>query len=159
MNIELNLQRHLRKGVEELFGFTPGEDLLQLQQTRKEFEGDLTMVVFPLVKATRRSPADTATLIGRYLQDHAPEVAAFNVVKGFLNISLHDRVWLDVLLEAFIDNHYGLKSPGDDPELVMIEYSSPNTNKPLHLGHIRNNLLGFSLAEIMKGNGKKVVKT
>ena len=159
MNIELNLQRHLRKGVEELFGFTPGEDLLQLQQTRKEFEGDLTMVVFPLVKATRRSPADTATLIGRYLQDHAPEVAAFNVVKGFLNISLHDRVWLDVLLEAFIDDHYGLKSPGDDPELVMIEYSSPNTNKPLHLGHIRNNLLGFSLAEIMKGNGKKVVKT
>ncbi len=159
MKIDILLQNHLREGVEKLFHFTPGEDMIQLQQTRREFEGDLTLVVFPLVKAARKSPVDTGTLIGQYLLDNAPEVARFNVVNGFLNISLHDRVWLDLLLEAHATEHYGLKSAGDDAEVVMIEYSSPNTNKPLHLGHIRNNLLGFSLAEIMKGNGKKVVKT
>ncbi len=158
MNIDLLLQKHLREGVEELFGFTPDEAVFQLQQTRKEFEGDLTMVVFPLVKAARRSPADTAHMIGGYLLAHAPEVAAFNVVNGFLNISLHDRIWLNLLHEAHTTENYGLKTTSDT-EVVMIEYSSPNTNKPLHLGHIRNNLLGFSLAEILKGNGRKVVKT
>lgn len=159
MKIEQLLQKHLQNAIEQLFGFTPGEALLQLQQTRKDFQGDLTLVVFPLVKAARRSPADTATLIGEYLVVHAPEVAAFNVVNGFLNLTLRDSIWHELLREAWTDEQYGLKSPGSDAPLVMIEYSSPNTNKPLHLGHIRNNLLGYSLSEIMKGNGYKVVKT
>ncbi len=159
MKIEQLLQKHLQNAIEQLFGFTPGEALLQLQQTRKDFQGDLTLVVFPLVKAARRSPADTATLIGEYLVAHAPEVAAFNVVNGFLNLTLRDSIWHKLLREAWTDEQYGLKSPGSDAPLVMIEYSSPNTNKPLHLGHIRNNLLGYSLSEIMKGNGFKVVKT
>lgn len=159
MKIEQLLQKHLQNAIEQLFGFTPGEALLQLQQTRKDFQGDLTLVVFPLVKAARRSPADTATLIGEYLVAHAPEVAAFNVVNGFLNLTLRDSIWHKLLREAWTDEQYGLKSPGSDAPLVMIEYSSPNTNKPLHLGHIRNNLLGYSLSEIMKGNGYKVVKT
>ena len=159
MNIESILQKRLQDAVEQLFGFTPAEGVLQLQQTRKEFEGDLTLVVFPLVKLARRSPADTATLIGEHLRAHAPEVEAFNVVSGFLNITLHDRVWLALLQEAFRDDRYGLKAAAGDEGVVMIEYSSPNTNKPLPLGHIRNNLLGYSLAEIMKGNGRTVVKT
>ena len=159
MDIDVILQNHLREGVEQLFGFIPGEAVLQLQQTRKEFAGDLTLVVFPMVKAARKSPAEVAGMIGRYLEANAPEVAGFNVVNGFLNISLHDTVWLDLLRKAAEDENYGLRTTGDNAEVVMIEYSSPNTNKPLHLGHIRNNLLGFSLAEIMKSNGRKVVKT
>ena len=133
MKIEQLLQKHLQNAIEQLFGFTPGEALLQLQQTRKDFQGDLTLVVFPLVKAARRSPADTATLIGEYLVAHAPEVAAFNVVNGFLNLTLRDSIWHKLLREAWTDEQYGLKSPGSDAPLVMIEYSSPNTNKPLHL--------------------------
>ncbi len=153
------LQERIARAAESCFGFRPDLSLLQLQQTRKEFRGDLTLVVFPLLKNSRRPPAETAALIGEELLAGAPEVAEVNVVNGFLNISLHNRVWLDLLLQAHADDHYGLKTAGEDAELVMIEYSSPNTNKPLHLGHIRNNLLGYSLAGIMKGNGKKVVKT
>ena len=159
MDIDVLLQKTLQEGVEQLFGFTPGEAMLQLQQTRKEFEGDLTLVVFPMVKSARKSPAEVASALGTYLGAHAPEVAGFNVVNGFLNITLHDSIWLDLLRQAVEDENYGMKSTEDNAEVVMIEYSSPNTNKPLHLGHIRNNLLGFSLAEIMKGNGRKVVKT
>ncbi len=159
MNIELLLQQTLSGGIEKLFSFTPTPEMLLLQQTRKEFKGDLTLVVFPMVKFTRKSPAETANTLGDFLVTHSPFVEKFNVVNGFLNLSLHGSVWIDLLKEAWSDDNYGSKPTPEKPELVMIEYSSPNTNKPLHLGHIRNNLLGFSLAEILKGNGKKVVKT
>ncbi len=145
--------------IENLFGFVPEKNVVQLQQTRKEFTGDYTFVVFPIVRHAKKSPEDTARLLGEYLVDQVDEVEDFNVVKGFLNLTICNDWWLKSLSRAYTLPGYGLKVAGDDPEMVMIEYSSPNTNKPLHLGHIRNNLLGYSLAEILKGNGKKVVKT
>ena len=159
MDLELQLQQQISRGIETLFGFTPSPEMVQLQQTRKEFEGDLTLVVFPMVRMTRKSPAETASALGNFLTSHSGDVEKFNVVNGFLNLSLRGKIWIDLLQEAFTGDHFGTIPEPDNPELVMIEYSSPNTNKPLHLGHIRNNLLGFSLAEILKGNGKKVVKT
>jgi arginyl-tRNA synthetase len=159
MNIEILLQEKIALAIENLFGFVPEKNVVQLQQTRKEFTGDYTFVVFPIVRHAKKSPEDTARLLGEYLVDKVDEVEDFNVVKGFLNLTIRDDWWLQSLSRAFTLSGYGLKVAGDDPEMVMIEYSSPNTNKPLHLGHIRNNLLGYSLAEILKGNGKRVVKT
>lgn len=159
MNIEILLQEKIRQAAEKLFGFTPEDNLLQLQQTRKEFEGDFTLVVFPFVRITKKSPEQTGELIGNYLVENYQEIESFNVVKGFLNLTIHNRIWIDMLTEAWPGDHFGIKEVTESSELVMVEYSSPNTNKPLHLGHIRNNLLGFSLCEILKGNGKKVVKT
>lgn len=159
MNIENFLKEKITSAIQVIFDFEPENNMLQFQQTRKEFEGDITFVVFPIVRNTRKSPEDTARMIGEYLIANEKIIEKFNVVKGFLNLIITISWWINNLKEAFKNERYGLKEATEDSELVMIEYSSPNTNKPLHLGHIRNNLLGFSLAEILKGNGKRVVKT
>ena len=133
--------------------------MVQLQKTRSEFEGSVTLVVFPFVKAARKRPEDVAQEIGEYLVSHSGVVEKYNVVKGFLNLTIASEAWQELLRQMDSDAHYGEKAAGEDSPLVMIEYSSPNTNKPLHLGHVRNNLLGWSLARIMEANGNKVVKT
>ena len=159
MNIEALISKAAGEAVKALYGMDATEKMLQLQKTRSEFEGNLTLVVFPFVKAAKKSPEQTAQEIGEYLQEHCEAVEKFNVVKGFLNLSMGDGAWIQLLNAIDSDEHYGEKSATDDSPLVMIEYSSPNTNKPLHLGHVRNNLLGWSLAQIMQANGNKVVKT
>ena len=159
MNIEALISKAAGEAVKALYGMDATEKMLQLQKTRSEFEGNLTLVVFPFVKAAKKSPEQTAQEIGEYLQEHCEAVEKFNVVKGFLNLSMGDGAWIQLLNAIDSDEHYGEKSATDDSPLVMIEYSSPNTNKPLHLGHVRNNLLGWSLAQIMEANGNKVVKT
>ncbi len=145
--------------VKELYGQEVPEKMVQLQKTRSEFEGNLTLVVFPFVKMARKSPEQTAQELGQYLVDYCEAISKFNVVKGFLNLSIADAAWLNLLADIDKDDHYGEKAASEESPLVMIEYSSPNTNKPLHLGHVRNNLLGWSLAQIMEANGNKVVKT
>lgn len=159
MNIEKLLQGQITAAIEKVFGFTPAEGSVQLQQTRREFEGDITLVVFPFVKNARKSPEETARMLGEYLTENCEVVEGFNVVKGFLNLTITAAWWNQVLASAFRQDKFGVTEVTDDSKMVMIEYSSPNTNKPLHLGHIRNNLLGYSLSEIMKNNGYKVVKT
>ncbi len=159
MNIETLISNAAREAIKALYGMEATEKMLQLQKTRSEFEGNLTLVVFPFVKAARKSPEQTAQEIGQYLLDHCPAVSKYNVVKGFLNLSVGQGAWLQLLQAIDSDDHFGTKAAGEDSPLVMIEYSSPNTNKPLHLGHVRNNLLGWSLAQIMQANGNRVVKT
>ena len=159
MNIEALISKAAGEAVKALYGMEPSEKMLQLQKTRSEFEGNLTLVVFPFVKAAKKSPEQTAQEIGEYLSTHCPAVEKFNVVKGFLNLSIGDGAWLELLKAIDADECFGTKQATEDSPLVMIEYSSPNTNKPLHLGHVRNNLLGWSLAQIMQANGNKVVKT
>ena len=159
MNIEALISKAAGEAVKALYGMDATEKMLQLQKTRSEFEGNLTLVVFPFVKAARKSPEQTAQEIGEYLQQNCSAVEKFNVVKGFLNLSVGDGAWLQLLQAIDADEHFGTKQATDESPLVMIEYSSPNTNKPLHLGHVRNNLLGWSLAQIMEANGNKVVKT
>ena len=159
MNIEVLISKAAGEAVKALYGMEATEKMLQLQKTRSEFEGNLTLVVFPFVKAAKKSPEQTAQEIGEYLQTNCPAVEKFNVVKGFLNLSVGDGAWLQLLEAIDADENFGTKQATDDSPLVMIEYSSPNTNKPLHLGHVRNNLLGWSLAQIMEANGNKVVKT
>ena len=159
MNIEALISKAAGEAVKALYGMDATEKMLQLQKTRSEFEGNLTLVVFPFVKAARKSPEQTAQEIGEYLLEHCEAVEKFNVVKGFLNLSMGDRAWIQLLNAIDCDTHYGEKQATDASTLVMIEYSSPNTNKPLHLGHVRNNLLGWSLAQIMQANGNRVVKT
>ncbi len=155
MNIEEFISGVVRRSVGALYGEQEGE-VLQIQKTRKEFEGDYTLVVFPLLRRSRRSPEATATEIGEYIVANTPEVASFNVIKGFLNLSLSNGFWADRFAEIAADDEYGQAAPTG--RTVMIEYSSPNTNKPLHLGHIRNNLLGYSVAQILKANGHEVIK-
>ena len=150
------------EAVKALYGMEATEKMLQLQKTRSEFEGNLTLVVFPFMKAARKSPEQTAQEIGQYLQEHCSAVEKFNVVKGFLNLSIGSGNWLELLKTIDSTDNFGFRQPageGETAPLVMIEYSSPNTNKPLHLGHVRNNLLGWSLAQIMQANGNRVVKT
>jgi arginyl-tRNA synthetase len=159
MNIEVLISKAAGDAVKALYGMDATEKMLQLQKTRSEFEGNLTLVVFPFVKAAKKSPEQTAQEIGEYLQANCSAVEKFNVVKGFLNLSVGGGAWLELLKVIDADEHFGMKQATDDSPLVMIEYSSPNTNKPLHLGHVRNNLLGWSLAQIMEANGNKVVKT
>ena len=159
MNIEALISKAAQEAVKALYGMEATEKMLQLQKTRSEFEGNLTLVVFPFVKAAKKSPEQTAQEIGEYLQANCAAVEKFNVVKGFLNLSVGDGAWLQLLEAIDKDEHFGTKQATDESPLVMIEYSSPNTNKPLHLGHVRNNLLGWSLAQIMEANGNKVVKT
>ena len=159
MNIEALISKAAGEAVKALYGMDATEKMLQLQKTRSEFEGNLTLVVFPFVKAAKKSPEQTAQEIGGYLMEHCTAVEKFNVVKGFLNLSIGDGAWLELLKAIDADDRFGTKLANDDSPLVMIEYSSPNTNKPLHLGHVRNNLLGWSLAQIMEANGNKVVKT
>ena len=145
--------------VKALYGQDVPEKMVQLQKTRSEFEGSLTLVVFPFVKMARKSPEQTGQELGDYLVAHCDAVSKYNVVKGFLNLSIADEAWLGFLADIDADAHYGEKVANEQSPLVMIEYSSPNTNKPLHLGHVRNNLLGWSLAQIMQANGNRVVKT
>jgi arginyl-tRNA synthetase len=157
--MEKQLKDAIIAGVEQLYGSAPAESQITLQKTKKEFAGDWTLVTFPLLKLSRKNPAQTAGEIGDYLKENVSIVADFNVINGFLNIVLQQGSWLDTLRKVDADAQFGLVPVTDQSPLVMIEYSSPNTNKPLHLGHIRNNLLGYSLAEIMKANGYKVIKT
>lgn len=159
MKIEIKLQESVVKAVESLYGQTITEDQASLQKTKKEFEGHLTLVVFPFLKISRKSPEQTAQEIGEWLVANTTEVNSFNVIKGFLNLTISTACWIDQLNKIHSVANYGIKTVEADAPLVMVEYSSPNTNKPLHLGHIRNNLLGFALSEVLTANGKKVVKT
>lgn len=159
MNIEQKIQQAAMAAVKALYGMDADEKMVQLQKTRSEFEGNLTLVVFPFVKTARKAPAVVAQEIGEYLVTESGVVSSYNVVNGFLNLCIADAAWTQLLSDIEGDEHYGEKTAGEDSPLVMIEYSSPNTNKPLHLGHVRNNLLGWSLAQIMQANGNKVVKT
>ena len=160
MQIEAKLTQAITAAIKQLYGQEVPETLIQLGATKKEFEGHLTLVVFPFLKISRKKPEDTAQDIGQYLVDNLPEVVArFNVIKGFLNIVIADACWVSLLGDIQKEERYGLKPVTDASPLVMIEYSSPNTNKPLHLGHVRNNLLGWSLAQVMEANGNRVVKT
>ena len=157
--MEKKITQTVIEAVKALYGQDVEEKQAGLQKTRPEFEGNLTLVVFPFVKMARKKPEEVAEEIGAYLVEHCDAVSKYNVVKGFLNLSINDSSWLSTLAAIDADEHYGEKQATDASPLVMIEYSSPNTNKPLHLGHVRNNLLGWSLAQIMQANGNKVVKT
>lgn len=159
MKIEQLIQNSALQAVKELYGKEVPMQMIQLQKTRPDFEGNLTLVTFPLLKTSHKSPDATSAEIGEYLKNNCDAVSDYNVVKGFLNLIISPDAWLGLLNDVNADEHYGEKKAGDDSQLVMIEYSSPNTNKPLHLGHVRNNLLGWSLAQIIAANGNKVVKT
>ena len=160
MQIEQKITEAVVAAIKELYGQEVPQSMVQLGATKKEFEGQLTLVVFPFLKMSRKKPEDTAQEIGQYLVEHLPEVVArFNVIKGFLNLVVADACWVSLLSEIQQDECWGLTPVTDASPLVMIEYSSPNTNKPLHLGHVRNNLLGWALAQVMQANGNKVVKT
>ena len=159
MKIESIISNSVIEAVKALYGQEVAPKMVQIQKTKQEFEGNLTLVVFPFLKISKKKPEDTAQEIGQYLQDNCSAVATFNVVKGFLNLVIAQSAWLQLLADIDADAKYGERKSDDNSPLVMIEYSSPNTNKPLHLGHVRNNLLGWSLAKIMEANGNKVVKT
>ena len=158
--IQEQLKNAAKSAVKALFGVDAEDKMIQLQETRPEFEGQLTLVVFPFVKMARKSPEQVGQEMGAWLKEnHSELVSAFNVVKGFLNISIAPAAWVDFLMEIRKDERYGFKPVTEESPLVMIEYSSPNTNKPLHLGHVRNNLLGWALAQVMTAAGRRVVKT
>ena len=159
MKIEDKLVASVISGLKALYSQEVPEKMVQIQKTKKEFEGHLTLVVFPFLKMSRKGPEQTAQEIGEYLKVNEPAVAAFNVIKGFLNLTIASATWIDLLNEIQADEQYGLVKATETSPLVMIEYSSPNTNKPLHLGHVRNNLLGNALANIVAANGNKLVKT
>ena len=159
MKIEAQITIAALAAVKELYGTEVPEKMIQLQKTRSDFEGNLTLVTFPLLKTSHKKPEDTAQDIGEYLKKNCKAVADFNVVKGFLNLVIAQAAWTGLLNDINADEKFGEKPVTEESPLVMIEYSSPNTNKPLHLGHVRNNLLGWSLAQIMEANGNKVIKT
>lgn len=159
MNIEQKLVTSVIHGLKVLYGQDVPAAQVQLQKTKKEFEGHLTLVVFPFLRMSKKGPEQTAQEIGEYLLVNDPSVAAFNVIKGFLNLTIASSAWIELLNDIHVDSRYGIVATTDKSPLVMIEYSSPNTNKPLHLGHVRNNLLGNALANIVAANGNKVVKT
>ena len=159
MNIETIITESIVAAIKELYGEEMAASTIQLQKTRKEFEGDFTYVVFPLLKISKKRPEETAQELGALLAEKQPLVASFNVVKGFLNILIAPSYWIDLLKNIDTKEQWGITEATEDSPLVMVEYSSPNTNKPLHLGHIRNNLLGYALSNIIAANGNKVVKT
>ena len=160
MDIQQKLAASVIDGLKTLYGQEVPAAQVQLQKTKKEFEGHLTLVVFPFLRMSRKGPEQTAQEIGEYLKTNVPElVASFNVIKGFLNLTIASSAWIGMLNDIQSDEHYGLTPVTEQSPLVMIEYSSPNTNKPLHLGHVRNNLLGNALANIIAANGNRVVKT
>lgn len=159
MTLEEEITQAIIAAAKKLYGQEPDAAGIQLQATRKEFEGDLTYVVFPLLKMSHKKPEDTANEIGAELKNMVPAITDFNVIKGFLNLCISKSNWVEVLNSIAADANYGCKQATDDSPLYMVEYSSPNTNKPLHLGHVRNNLLGHSLCQILKANGLRVVKT
>lgn len=158
MNLESSIQSIVKDAVSELYALEVELSQIQIQKTRKEFEGDLTVVTFPFVKAAKKSPEATGQEIGEYLQENNGLITGFNVIKGFLNLTISKNYWLQLLNKIRSAEKFGYNMDGDG-EIMMVEYSSPNTNKPLHLGHIRNNLLGYSIAKIQRANGWKVVKT
>ena len=159
MNIETTLVQSVVEAIKSLYGADFSAEKIQLQKTRKEFEGDYTVVVFPFLAISKKKPEDTAQEIGEYLKNNITAISSFNVVKGFLNVAISPSYWVDLLNEINNDEKWGIVPVTENSPLVMVEYSSPNTNKPLHLGHIRNNLLGYALSNIIEANGNKVVKT
>lgn len=159
MKIEQQLTAAVASAIKTLYGQEAAENQIQLQKTKKEFEGHLTLVVFPLLRISRKKPEDTAREIGEYLAASSPLIEKYNAVNGFLNLTISSSSWIGLLLDIHHDAQYGIVAPTEESPLVMIEYSSPNTNKPLHLGHVRNNLLGWALANVIAANGNKVVKT
>ncbi len=159
MNIDTLLMQSVKNAISSLYGVEAQDSQVQLSKTKKEFEGHLTLVVFPFLKVSKKNPEATANEIGQYLLDNEPAISAFNVIKGFLNLSIAPSVWIDTINSIHQASEFGVTEATEQSPLVMIEYSSPNTNKPLHLGHVRNNLLGYSISEILKANGNRVVKT
>ena len=159
MNIETTLVQSVVEAIKNLYGADFSAEKIQLQKTRKEFEGDYTVVVFPFLALSKKRPEETAQEIGEYLKNNIASISSFNVVKGFLNLAISPSYWVDLLNEIDNDEKWGITPVTENSPLVMVEYSSPNTNKPLHLGHIRNNLLGYALSNIIEANGNKVVKT
>lgn len=159
MKLENNLQITVQEAIKALYNHSVDTEQIQLQKTKKEFEGHYTLVVFPFLKISKKNPEQTAHEIGEWLAENSKEVVRFNVIKGFLNLVIAPQCWISLLNDINATADYGIRKATDNSPLVMIEYSSPNTNKPLHLGHIRNNLLGFSLSEVLKANGYKIVKT
>ncbi|MBO7433346.1 MAG: arginine--tRNA ligase, partial [Salinivirgaceae bacterium] len=158
MDIQKLLKETTAKAIKSLYSADANLDQITFSTTRKEFVGDFTLVVFPFLKISKQKPEDTAAAIGAFLRDNLAEVADFNVVKGFLNIQLSATFWTEFLNDAIADNRFGMKPKGSSGKTFMVEYSSPNTNKPLHLGHIRNNLYGYSVAQILEANGHNVIK-
>ena len=158
MNIEEKIKVNIIEAFHKIYNAEIPEKSIQIQKTRKEFIGDFTVVVFPFLRFSKKSPEQTAEQLGIYLKDNFSEIKEFNVIKGFLNLKFYDSFWLNFLNTTLLEDNYGFVKSNEDSEKIMIEYSSPNTNKPLHLGHIRNNLLGYSIAQILKANGKNVVK-
>jgi arginyl-tRNA synthetase len=156
--VEDLLIQTIKRAAQELWQAEIDESVIQIQKTRREFEGDLTIVVFPLVRLAKKSPEETAVMLGKYLEENLQEISGFNVIKGFLNLIIAASYWLKQIAAITVDENYGLTTAGEESPLVMVEYSSPNTNKPLHLGHVRNNLLGFSISKILEANGNRVVK-
>lgn len=159
MKIEISLQQSVAKAIESLYGQTIVAEQALLQKTKKEFEGHLTLVVFPFLKTSKKGPEQTAQEIGEWLVSNTSEISSFNVIKGFLNLSIATPCWIELLNNIHTTTDFGIRKVEANAPLVMVEYSSPNTNKPLHLGHVRNNLLGFSLSEVLKANGYRVLKT
>lgn len=159
MKVEQAIHTSIISAIKNLYNIEVDNSLIQLQKTRKEFKGHLTLVTFPFLKISKKGPEQTAQEIGEWLKSNSSEISNFNVVKGFLNLEINPACWIDLLSEINSDPNYGIKEATEDSPLVMIEYSSPNTNKPLHLGHIRNNLLGFALSEVLKANRNNVKKT
>jgi arginyl-tRNA synthetase len=159
MDINQFLEKKLPQAITDLYGQTIDPAQIQLQPTKKEFEGDVSLVVFPLLHISKKKPEETGQELGEWIRKNISEIKSFNVVKGYLNLTVSPNYWLKALEEAYKNIQYGLTPSNDKSSLVMVEYSSPNTNKPLHLGHIRNNFLGFSLSKILEANGYKVVKT
>ena len=159
MSIIQSLQQATAEAVQALYGQMPTPEQLQFQKTRSEFEGQWTLVAFPLLKISRKNPAATAQEIGAYLQEHCSLVEGIQIVKGFLNLSIAPAAWVEDFNAIRSDKTFGHKQATADAPFVMVEYSSPNTNKPLHLGHVRNNLLGYSIARILEASGNRVFKT
>lgn len=159
MHIDQIIKEKVAEAIQALYAQQVETDSVQVQNTRKDVEGDMTIVVFPFLRFSKQSPEQTATQLGEYLKENVDLVEDFSVIKGFLNLTISKQYWLSVLGAAFLDPEFGFQKASEESPLVMVEYSSPNTNKPLHLGHIRNNLLGFSIGEIIKANGNRLVKT
>ena len=159
MKYALYLKEKIIETIINIYGTKPELKLVQVQHTRKDFTGDYTLVTFPLLRYSKKSPEQTADELGKYLSEHIAEISGFNVIKGFLNLELSQEYWINKLNEAWADDHFGIRLPDKNSKTVLVEYSSPNTNKPLHLGHIRNNLIGYSISRILEANNKNVIKT
>jgi len=158
MSIELQLKNKVLEAIQQMYGQSVNPENIQIQKTRKDFEGDFTLVVFPLLRISKKPPEQTATEIGEYLKENISDICEFNVIKGFLNLTLNTSFWISFLNSVGQKKDYGFITDKEKPNTVLVEYSSPNTNKPLHLGHIRNNLLGYSIAKIIASQGDKAIK-